>query len=104
MIFILTVQILGRILFWFGLGIILKTKLATGNLGQKGIKLSNYVDSLTFIELFSILFTIFYLFSLFSQILLLNLLGIDFLNRDLSSFSLSPSLGGHSQSRTSYNT
>ena len=74
MILILTVQILGKILFWFGLGIILKTKLATGNLGQKGIKLSNYVDSLTFIELFSILFTIFYLFSLFSQILLLNLL------------------------------
>ena len=87
MIFILTVQILGKILFWFGLGIILKTKLATGNLGQKGIKLSNYVDSLTFIELFSILFTIFYLFSLFSQILLLNLLEIDFLNRDLSDFS-----------------
>ena len=87
MILILTVQILGKILFWFGLGIILKTKLATGNLGQKGIKLSNYVDSLTFIELFSILFTIFYLFSLFSQILLLNLLEIDFLNRDLSDFS-----------------
>ena len=70
---ILIVQIIGKILFWFGLGIILKTKLATGYLGQKGIKLSNYVDSLTFIELFSILFTIFYLFSLFSQILLLNL-------------------------------
>ena len=59
MILILTVQILGKILFWFGLGIILKTKLATGNLGQKGIKLSNYVDSLTFIELFIILFNIY---------------------------------------------
>ena len=84
MIFILTVQILGKILFWFGLGIILKTKLATGNLGQKGIKLSNYVDSLTFIELFIILFTIFFLFSIFSQILFLNLLDIYLVNQNLS--------------------
>ena len=55
---ILIVQIIGKILFWFGLGIILKTKLATGLFGKRGIKLANYVDSLTFIELFIILFTI----------------------------------------------
>ena len=81
---ILIVQIIGKILFWFGLGIILKTKLATGLFGKRGIKLANYVDSLTFIELFIILFTIFFLFSIFSQILFLNLLDIYLVNQNLS--------------------
>ena len=81
---ILIVQIIGKILFWFGLGIILKIKLATGLFGKRGIKLANYVDSLTFIELFIILFTIFFLFSIFSQILFLNLLDIYLVNQNLS--------------------
>ena len=81
---VLIVQIIGKILFWFGLGIILKTKLATGLFGKRGIKLANYVDSLTFIELFIILFTIFFLFSIFSQILFLNLLDIYLVNQNLS--------------------
>ena len=52
--------------------------------GKRGIKLANYVDSLTFIELFIILFTIFFLFSIFSQILFLNLLDIYLVNQNLS--------------------
>lgn len=88
-IFSLTIiKISGSLLYWFGLSFILKIKLSSGYFGLYGIKLSKYLDNLTFLQLFIILFTIFYLSPIFIKFVLLYLLDINLIHTIIPDFSL----------------